>query len=266
MNRQELIEQAKTITQTRIKPSMDMDEKMDVLEITMMELMDKQVMVPPVGHVSVIAAGGPERAKGRWLMHEEPRLPEMPKRPTLIDFYRLRFALNQNGYMHLLQSARLAMDKGLSEKIILACLLHDISVVGFIRTDHGHWAAQMIVPYVDEEITWAVRHHQSLRFCPAPDYDYDYPKLYTMAFGEDYTPPDYVKAEWAYCKTHKWYDSAMQVVVNDYYAFDPDVKVDLADFEGIIARNFYQPKDGLGFDGSSVAHMWRTLIWPNNFL
>ncbi|HTP17372.1 MAG TPA: hypothetical protein VMK13_16250 [Streptosporangiaceae bacterium] len=23
---------------------------------------------------------------------------------------------------------------------------------------------------------------------------------------------------------------------------------------------------GLGFDGSPVAHMWRTMIWPNNFL
>ena len=25
-------------------------------------------------------------------------------------------------------------------------------------------------------------------------------------------------------------------------------------------------EDGLGFDGSPVAHMWRTMIWPNNFL
>ena len=24
--------------------------------------------------------------------------------------------------------------------------------------------------------------------------------------------------------------------------------------------------DGLGFDGSPVAHMWRSMIWPNNFL
>jgi hypothetical protein len=26
------------------------------------------------------------------------------------------------------------------------------------------------------------------------------------------------------------------------------------------------PSEGLGFDGSPVAHMWRTMIWPNNFL
>jgi hypothetical protein len=31
-------------------------------------------------------------------------------------------------------------------------------------------------------------------------------------------------------------------------------------------RNFRQPREGLGFDGSLVAHMWRTMIWPNNFI
>ena len=31
-------------------------------------------------------------------------------------------------------------------------------------------------------------------------------------------------------------------------------------------RHFRQPAEGLGFDGSPVAHMWRTMIWPNNFL
>jgi len=34
----------------------------------------------------------------------------------------------------------------------------------------------------------------------------------------------------------------------------------------VIGRNFRQPSQGLGFDGSPTAHMWRTMIWPNNFL
>ena len=33
---------------------------------------------------------------------------------------------------------------------------------------------------------------------------------------------------------------------------------------GSPGRNFRQPWEGLGFDGSPVAHMWRTVIWPNN--
>jgi hypothetical protein len=44
------------------------------------------------------------------------------------------------------------------------------------------------------------------------------------------------------------------------------VVVDVEDFTDIIGRNFRQPKEGLGFDGSPVAHMWRSIIWPNNFL
>ena len=97
------------------------------------------------------------------LMGEDPRLPKMPEKPTLIDFFKLRFAPAQQ---HLLQSANLAQKNGLSEKNILACLLHDIAVAGFIRSDHGYWGAQMIEPYVDEEVSWAIRVHQALRFFP----------------------------------------------------------------------------------------------------
>jgi hypothetical protein len=34
--------------------------------------------------------------------------------------------------------------------------------------------------------------------------------------------------------------------------------------EDVIGRHFKQPKEGLGFDGSSVAHMWRTAANPDN--
>src|ERR1700730_14025597 len=53
-----------------------------------------------------------------YLMGRSPRLPRMPDKPTLFDFFRLRFGPST----HLLQSARLAQKSGVSEKIILACL------------------------------------------------------------------------------------------------------------------------------------------------
>ncbi|MEM8973913.1 MAG: HD domain-containing protein [Pseudomonadota bacterium] len=266
MDRAELIEKANKLAAERVTPDMDMDEKMDVLEMAMMELLDVQIMKPPIGRVGTFASGGPTPASGQWLMHFDPRLPEMPDKPTLMDFFRFRLMLDKRGSNHLLQSAKLAKDNGVPEKLVLACLLHDFSTVGFIRTDHGHWGAQIVAPYVDEEVAWAIKHHQSLRFLPAPELGYEYPKLYTRAFGEKYEPPEYIKAEWDYCRNHKWYMSAMQVVLNDLYAFDPNVKVELEEFEDIIGRNFKQPAEGLGFDGSPVAHMWRTMIWPNNFL
>jgi hypothetical protein len=57
---------------------------------------------------------------------------------------------------------------------------------------------------------------------------------------------------------------ARMITVHDLYAFDPDTKVSLDPFVDIIGRRFRQPKEGLGFDGSPVAHMWRSLIYPDN--
>ena len=56
------------------------------------------------------------------------------------------------------------------------------------------------------------------------------------------------------------------ITVNDPYAFDPHTVVSIDDFEDVIGRHFKQPEEGLGFDNSLVAHMWRTMIWPRNSL
>jgi hypothetical protein len=52
--------------------------------------------------------------------------------------------------------------------------------------------------------------------------------------------------------------------VNDLYAFDPNAKVSMDPFIDIIGRQFKQPKEGLGNDGSPTAHMWRTMMFPDN--
>ena len=60
-----------------------------------------------------------------------------------------------------------------------------------------------MAPYVDPEVAWAIKYHQGLRFLPNLEYDYEYPALYARSFGEDYTPPDYIQKEWAYCREHE---------------------------------------------------------------
>ena len=197
------------------------------------------------------------------LMGEDPRLPPMPDRPTLIDFFKYRFAPSQQ---HLLQSANLAQKNGLPEKMVLACLLHDIAVTGFIRSDHGYWGAQLIEPYVDEEVSWAVRMHQALRFFPDESVDYAYPDNYIRMFGADYEPEPYIVADYERAKNHKWYMSARMICVNDLYSFDPDVVIELEQFEDVIGRNFRQPEEGLGNDNTPASHMWRTLRRPCNAL
>lgn len=198
------------------------------------------------------------------MMGEDPRLPAMPEKPTLMDFIKLRFEIGAQ--QHLLQSANLAQKNGLPEPMVLACLLHDICVSGFIRSDHGYWGAQLLEPYVDEEVSWAIRYHQALRFFPDDSVGYAYPDLYIRMFGEDYQPEPYIKADYEHAKNHKWYMSARMICVNDLYSFDPDVKVDWQQFEDVIGRHFKQPVEGLGNDNTASSHMWRTLRRPNNAL
>jgi len=202
---------------------------------------------------------------GRHLMMgDDPRLPKMPAQPRLADFFRHRFVpLVAN---HLLQSARLAKKAGLDERVVMACLLHDIAMAGLITSDHGYWGAQLIEPYVDEEVSWAVRYHQALRYFPDESVGYTYPEAYIRYFGTDYEPSAYLRQAYEQARRHKWSMTARLITVNDVYAFDPHIVVDLDDFEDIIGRHFRQPKEGLGFDNSPAAHMWRTMIWPRNSL
>ncbi len=223
---------------------------------TLAYLMDGKVEMPSTPELKAANPGK------YFLMGADPRLPKLPDKPTLIDFMKHRFASTN----HLLQSATLALKNGHSEKVILACLLHDIGVVGFIRADHGYWGAQMIEPYVDEEVSWAIRMHQALRFFPDQSVGYEYPEMYIKHFGADYKPEPYIVAEYERARNHKWYMTSRLITVNDVYSFDPNAKVNLDEFVDIIGRNFKQPKEGLGFDNSPSAHMWRTLNWPTRFL
>src|SRR4051812_27372934 len=117
----------------------------------------------------------------------------------------------------------------------------------------------MIAPYVDEEVAWAVKYHQPLRYFPDETVGYDYPTSYGMFFGEDYQPPDYIRRDAEEARQHRWYMTSRLVTMYDIYFFDDPEPIDPAMFEDIIGRHFREPEEGLGFDGSPTAHMWRTM-------
>jgi hypothetical protein len=250
--------------------AMSLAERADALEHQMMSELDQMIYVKSrlfsladgdmsTPNTAALLAANPGK---KFVMGDDPRLPDMPERPSLIDFFKYRFGPAN----HLLQSARHAVRAGMDEKVVLACLLHDIGVIGFIRADHGYWGAQLVEPYVEAEVAWAIRAHQALRFYPDEAVGYSYPESYVKNFGADYRPDPYIEAEYHRSRNHKWYMTGRMITVHDIYSFDPDVVVDLEVFTDVIGRNFKQPEEGLGFDNSPVAHMWRTLIRPTKFL
>jgi len=232
----------------------------------------RRVIVPPAAATMGTPLSGCQgtlmaaarRSDAVVMMGDNPALPPMPERPTLKHFYELR--LSKTGTKHMLQSAKVARENGLDEKVIMACLVHDIAIAGLLSANHGYWGAQMVAPYVDEEVAWAIEKHEALRYFPDESVGYSYPQSYVDYFGPDSRPPGSLCREAEAARQHRWYMTSRLITINDVYSFDPSVVVDFSEFEDVVGRNFRQPEEGLGFDSSPVAHMWRTMIWPNNFL
>jgi hypothetical protein len=240
------------------------EAKADALEHHLMAQVSGTLAFPTVAEIEAQVDTRPSR-KGAGNLFvatsgNVKRLAPLPANPTLADYFNLRFMATSN---HCLQSANRAMKNGMSEEIVLACLLHD-TVQELIKVDHGWWSAQMYEPYVSEKVTFAIRYHQALRFFEDKEQGYTYPDLYRRMFGSDYTPEPYIQQTFEKVRKHRWYLEPRMVTVNDLYAFEPNVKPTLDQFTDIIGRHFKQPKEGLGFDNSPVAHMWRSLSMPDH--
>lgn len=200
---------------------MSLNEHADALERKMSDELDVLISKSPLFNMAdgKLGAVNPASKGGKYqLMDDDPRLPKMPAKPTLLDYFTCR----ASGINHMLQSATHALKASMPEKTILACLLHDIG--------------------------------------------YAYPEMYIKHFGRDYEPDDYIKEAYKRARDHKWYMSARMITVHDIYSFDPNAAVSWEPFEDIVGRNFKQPKEGLGFDNSPVAHMWRTIRRPTKYL
>jgi hypothetical protein len=239
---------------------MSPEDKAEALEHYMMEKLDEAVTPK-----SPIIAGeqdqdGPQppRGVGNLFRPTDRVLEPMPDKPTLEDFFRLRFAPAN----HVLQSAAHALKTDQPEQTVLACLLHDV-VLNLIKVDHGWWGAQMMEPYVPERVSWGIRYHAPLRFYPDESVGYEYPEMYNRMFGEDYEPEPYIRKAYEFARNHPWYMDARLITLNDTYAFEEGVEVSIEPFIDIIGRHFKQPAEGLGFDNSPSAHMWRTIANPH---
>src|SRR5436305_9678852 len=85
-------------------------------------------MGTPLSHCQGTLLAESQHPDTVFMMGDNPALPAMPERPCLKDFFERRFG--PIARTHLLQSATVAREHGLGEKVIMACLLHDIAIAG----------------------------------------------------------------------------------------------------------------------------------------
>ena len=187
------------------------------------------------------------------------KLPPMPEKPTIKDFFELRFAPAN----HVLQSATRALKTGMSEEVTLACLLHDC-VLSLIKPDHGWWGAQLFEPYIPEKSAFAIRYHQTLRFYRG--------RRCRLRVSGSVLPDLRPRLHAAAVHRADLQDAQEPQVVHGAAAGDGERSLRVrSERQGvvsnrssdIIGRHFKQPKEGLGFDNSPSAHMWRTLARPD---
>ncbi len=112
------------------------------------------------------------------------------------------FATNQ--LVHALQTATLAEKAGAAPDMVFAALCHDIGKVVSVF-NHPAIAAEMIRPYVSDDVYHVIRVHQDFQG-----------KHYYHHFGKD---PD-ARAQY---RDEPWFDMAAQFADEwDQVAFDPD--------------------------------------------
>jgi len=140
------------------------------------------------------------------------------------------------------KAANLALKAGVEEKGVLACLLHDIAMVGLIGVTMAIGApnSSRLMSMRKSPLPCAIT---SLRFFLILPPAMNIRRLYRH-FGKDYKPEPYIYATNDMRSPQMVWHGGM-ITLNDLYAFDPNTTVDLEVFTDIVGRHFRQPKEGL---------------------
>ncbi len=125
---------------------------------------------------------------------------------------------------HVLQCATRAYRDNANDQWIVAALLHDIGDTLAPYT-HGPVAAEILKPFVSEEIEWVVRHHG----------------YFQMRYNRSLTREQ--RDTYLKFKEHPFFDAAMKFTEGwDQNSFDPDYDtLDLEFFKPLIRKIFSKP-------------------------
>lgn len=134
------------------------------------------------------------------------------------------FAVDQ--LTHSLQTATRAERAGADEEMVVASLCHDIGKVVSVA-NHPAIAAEMLKPYVREEVYWAIKVHQDFQG-----------RHYYAHLGMDPNARDQYRDHPSYELAERFADEW------DQSSFDPDYDtLPLEHFEPMVRRVFALPKN-----------------------
>lgn len=131
---------------------------------------------------------------------------------------------------HALQSATRAHNDGADIDWVVGTLLHDIGD-GLAPLNHDRFAAEIIRPFVREEVTWVVEHHGLFQ---------------SYYYGHHHGWDKNARDEF---KSHRYYKSCVDFCERwDQNSFDPDFKSQSLEFfeplvETVFARKTYDPNN-----------------------
>lgn len=130
---------------------------------------------------------------------------------------------------HALQAATRAYREGADKDWIAAALLHDIGD-GLAPQNHDRFAAEVLRPFLREEVTWTVEHHGAFQM-----YYYAHHYGWNQHEREKYRDSIYYQSCVDFCE--RW----------DQSAFDPDYPNETLEFfaplvREIFARKAYAPE------------------------
>ena len=133
------------------------------------------------------------------------------------------FAVNQ--LVHCLQTASRAERAGADDEVVVASLCHDLGKA-ISEPNHGAISAEILKPYIGDDVVWMVRVHQDFQG-----------RHYYAYFDKDPNAREQYRG-------HPGYELAEQFADEwDQTAFDPDYPtLPLEHFEPLVRATFSAPK------------------------
>src|SRR3954468_24226174 len=132
-----------------------------------------------------------------------------------------------------------------------------------MKADHGYWGAALIEPYVSPAVTFAVRYHQALRFFPdAMSAIISYPLSRSVRHGLRATALH--SRSVSICARPQMVRLGAERDNQRPLCIQSRHQSEHRRLPRDHRSTFTHPPEGLGYDNTAAAHMWRSMAIPTH--